>query len=209
MINQWTKGDKLRGRTGWINVQEDGKEDGLWINGVAACSVRLEIGMCPVHEQCKGVASQQRHFTAFYLYWLPSEVCLGIRDSHWARKKDQLLSSEGQEILSDESCLLRKRDRNRGLAVHCLLERKNWKCVIKREENIKIPETEKLWLGGPMCKKKIEQKTDWWGQCCQRDYYLRQWNFILYLFRAAVLQTGASDTKISQAWELYSQPAPS
>lgn len=81
-------------------------------------------------------------------------MCLGIRDSHWARKKDQLLSSEGQEILSDESCLLRKRDRSRGLAVHCLLERKNWKCVIKREENIKIPETEKLWLGGPMCKKK-------------------------------------------------------
>lgn len=57
-------------RENWVNqcAGEDGKEDGLWINGVAACSVRLEIGMCPVHEQCKGLASQQRHFTAFYLY---------------------------------------------------------------------------------------------------------------------------------------------
>lgn len=110
------------------------------------------------HEQCKGVASQQRHFTAFYLYWFPSEVCLGIRDSHWAREKDQVLFSEGQEILSDESCLLRKRDRSRGLAVHCLLERKNWKCVVKREENIKVSETEKLWLGGAMCKKNTWAK---------------------------------------------------
>lgn len=71
-------------------------------------------------------------------------MCLGIRDSHRARKKDQLLSSEGQEILSDEPCLLRKRSRSRGWALSCLLERKN----IQREENVKVSETEKLGLGG-------------------------------------------------------------
>lgn len=117
-----------------------------------------DVPCARAQEQCKGVASQQRHFTAFYLYWFPSEVCLGIRDSHWARKKDQLLSSEGQEILSDESCLLRKRDRSRGLAVHYLLERKNWKCVIKREENMKVSETEKLWLGGAKCNKNLSKR---------------------------------------------------
>lgn len=60
-------------------------------------------------------------------------MCLGIRDSHRAEKKDQLLSSAGQQIPGDESCLHRKKDRSRGLALSCLLERKEGKCITETE----------------------------------------------------------------------------
>lgn len=203
MINQLTKRDKLRGGTGLNRCAgEDGKWDGLWINGGATCSVRLEMGMCPLHEltsSAEGLLHNKDISLLFIYIDFPVKCVLALGIPTELGRKISFFPQRVKKSWVMNLVFSEKRDRSRGLAVHCLLERKNWKCIIKREENIKVSETEKLWLGGAMCKKKIEQKTDWWGQCCQRDYYLREWNLILHLFRAAVLQTGASDTKTWQA----------
>lgn len=158
MINQLTKRDKLRGGTGLNRCAgEDGKWDGLWINGGATCSVRLEMGMCPQHEltsSAEGLLHNKDISLLFIYIDFPVKCVLALGIPTEQGRKISFFPRRVKKSWVMNLVFSEKRDRSRGLAVHCLLERKNWKCIIKREENIKASETEKLWLGGVMCKKK-------------------------------------------------------